>query len=103
MSEWYLDDLRTALRKRGWSISELAGDGYRTSASWELKRSRDNRAPVIDFDELDDMRTLPIEKSYSCRWRGTPKELYFSRRDTSQRPSTWKQDLSNFVMSLESD
>ena len=96
VAEWHLQAIRVALAARGWVIIERAGDGYRVAATWELRRPRDQRVLCIDFDGLDDMRTLPIEESYGCRVRGTSPGLYFRRA-----PNSWKSELAAFVLSVE--
>ena len=97
MSEWHLDDLRAALINRGWRILQVhPGDDYAVSGSWEIQRS--TRVPPlwIDFEGLDDLRTLPMDKSYGCHVRGGPSSLYFRRPG-----GRWQTELEKFVTSLD--
>ncbi|NOT41105.1 MAG: hypothetical protein HOP13_11485 [Alphaproteobacteria bacterium] len=97
MADWHLAELEEALSKRGWRIvARLDGDNYRISASWQLERGNDPRKILIDFDGLDDLRTLPIEQSYACQQRGTKNSLYFYRKGVH-----WTGKLSQFVDGLE--
>ena len=98
MAEWHLEDLRCALEKRGWLITVHAGDDYRSSGTWELRRPRDTKAVWIDFNGLDDMRTLPVGQSYGCERRGTSIGLYFRR---ARAADIWKRELATFLESLE--
>ena len=99
MAEWHLAHIRAALARRGWQIAEHPGDDYRVSTSWEIRRARDPRALVIDFDGLDDMRALAIELRYGCTLRAaTTSDLYFRR---ARRGDLWERELAVFVESLE--
>ena len=99
MARWHLDELRAALELKGWNIAALEGDDYRVSGSWQLRRSNDPRTVVVDFEGLDDLKTLPLEQSYACRVRGTTNSLYFGRRGKSGSSSRdrWKTELRLFV------
>jgi hypothetical protein len=98
MAEWHLAAIRNALTARGWVIVEHPGDGYRTAGTWELRRPGDERALYIDFDGLDDMRTLPLAQSYGCRVRGISSALYFRR---ARSGDIWKKELAGFVACVE--
>ena len=98
MATWHLDELRRALERRGWRSIELPGDDYRISATWQLSRAGDDRVVHVDFDGLDDMQTLPIERSYGCSLRETGDGLYFRRRRSHE---IWLSELRTFVDSLE--
>jgi len=98
MAIWHLDELTDALERRGWRCVQLAGDGYRISATWELKRAGDDRVLHVDFDGLDDMRTLPLAESYGCSVRETGRVLYFRRQRTRE---LWFSELREFVSDLE--
>jgi hypothetical protein len=98
MALWHLEKLRASLERRGWSCADLPGDNYAISATWELRRPRDHRVLHVDFEGLDDMRTLPIEQSYGCKLRETGAGLYFRRQRTVQ---LWEEELSAFVEALE--
>ena len=103
MATWHLEELRNALERKGWRVvAELPGDDYRVSATWELQRSGDPRSLVIDFDGLDDMKTLPLDESYACSVRGTDHSLSFSRRGEtgSDARARWRDQLSAFVESF---
>jgi hypothetical protein len=100
MAQWHLDELRRALERKGWRVAaELPGDGYKVSATWELRRSGDPRTLFLDLDGLDDMRVLPPAESYGCTVRGTTHSLYFRRRGTSDPVARgrWQTDLAKFV------
>lgn len=99
MAQWHLDELEQALSKRGWRlVARLQGDGYRVSVTWQLERGNDARKIFVDFDGLDDLRTLPLEQSYGCQQRGTSNSLYFGRRGAR---TTWIESLEKFVGQLE--
>lgn len=103
MADWHLDELRNALERKGWRVvSELPGDDYAISASWEIQRSGDSRKPVIDFSGLDDMQTLPLEQSYGCEVRDTDVSLHFTRRGEtgSDARARWHNELNTFVESI---
>jgi len=104
MADWHLTDLRAALERRGWRFEgELPGDDYRISATWSFARSgKPAQALLIDFDGLDDIRTLPLNESYGCSARGTTHSLYFRRRGTNDPPARerWEGDLNNFVKAV---
>jgi hypothetical protein len=104
MAQWHLDELRTALERRGWRLgSELPGDDVRISGSWELVRSGAPSQIVIDFDGLDESRLLPMAESYACTVRGTTHSLYFRRRGEggSVQRERWKDELRQFVEGVE--
>jgi hypothetical protein len=99
MADWHLTDIEEALKRRGWRIVErLPGDDYRVSATWQLERGNDKRNVLIDFDGLDDLKTLPIEQSYSCTQRGARNSLYFRRKGARNE---WHAELAAFVLALE--
>lgn len=104
MAQWHLDELRIALERSGWRLtSELPGDDYRISGSWTLQRSGNTAGLIIDFEGLDDMKTLPVAQSYACSARGTPTSLYFGRKgekhsDTRER---WSRELAAFGAGVE--
>ena len=100
MANWHLDELRSALEKRDWHLTaELPGDDYKISATWELRRPGDSRALFIEFEGNDDLRVLPIEKSYACYARNTKYSLYFRRRGESRSTARarWRRELLQFV------
>jgi hypothetical protein len=79
MGNTHLRELQQALEQRGWTlVSEEGGDGYRTSGVWRIQRS--TRAGIIElhFEGLDDLKVLPITKSYGCHAKGSENtSLYF--------------------------
>lgn len=80
MSHEHLENLRNKLEQIGWIVAEeLEGNDYDISAVWLITRPNGSKKLHIDFQGLDDMVTLPIEKSYGCKVREFPKiSLYFS-------------------------
>jgi len=86
-------------------MAEHPGDDYRVSATWEISRSTKEPTIFIDFQGLDDMVTLPLEKSYGCRIRGKdwPPGLYFGGKGerNSARQKNWRRDLQEFISELE--
>ena len=103
MARWHLDELRNALERNGWRVvAELAGDDYKVSATWELRRSGDPRSVLIDFNGLDDLNVLPLDESYACRARDSDHSLYFSRRGETGSAARvrWRDDLKSFVENL---
>ena len=103
MAKWHLDELRTALERRGWRLkAELPGDGIRISGSWALVRSGESLELVIDFDGLDESGLLPMTESYACTVRGTTHSLYFRRRGEGGSPQRerWKSELGQFVFGV---
>jgi hypothetical protein len=105
MADWHLKELRDALESKGWQIiAEYARDEYAISASWEIQRSSKTPSLLIDFDSLDDMLTLPIERSYGCKVRGSDLvSLYFGRRGDkgSRTRQNWYEELHQFVSELD--
>ena len=102
MAAEHLAELKAALEKLGWRIAkEMPGDEYAISGTWELCRSGDSNV-LLDFNGLDDMRTLPLTKIYGCDVRGTSHGLYFLRRGTSgtKRRARWSDELSRFVTAI---
>jgi len=101
MARWHLNDLRASLEQYGWRVvAELPGDDYRISGSWELHRGNSTSVVIIDFEGIDDMRTLPIQEAYACRIRGSEHSLYFGRRGRSGSAARgrWRAALASFVM-----
>ena len=94
MSNFHLTQLEVALERNHWDIAERRpGDGYRYSAIWIITRPDGSTRLSLQFDGLDDMETLPIEKSYACNIAEFPEvNLYFARKGRS-----WKEGLKQFI------
>ena len=105
MAEWHLREIRNALEARGWRIvAQHPGDDYRVSATWEIERSTKESPVFLDFEGLDDLITLPLEQSYSCRIRGhNSLGLDFGRKGAggSRRRQKWQSDLQQFLNELD--
>ncbi len=97
MSQKHLDDLRKALERKHWVVSkELEGNGYDVTGSWEVSRPDESTAFHIDFEGLDDLETLPINKAFGCRVRErTDVAAYFARVTRS-----WPAELASFIGEL---
>ena len=83
MAEWHLKELRNAIERSGWRfVAEHPLDDLYISASWEFKRGGKEPVLWIDFGGIDDLRTLPIERSYGCQARHRPsvKDCIFDER-----------------------
>jgi hypothetical protein len=102
MSAPHLSALEDALTRRGWRIvALLSGDDSRVSATWELKRGK-NETLLIDFDGLgaDGDFCLPLAESYACHVRGDESRgLYFRRLNRSRK--LWEKELAHFIQSLD--
>lgn len=99
MSEFHLNDLKKELEKSHWVVvSELEGNDYDISGVWLLSRPDGTNQLHLEFEGLDDMETLPLNKSYGCRIKENPDiKLYLSRIEHS-----WKDALSMFIKHLNS-
>ncbi len=97
MSNIHLNDIRKCLEKAHWRVAqELDGDGYRISGVWVVERPDGTDRFHLDFQGIDDMRTLPIEESYACKVREAPDvSCYFSRQGRS-----WPKELAGFEEKL---
>jgi hypothetical protein len=80
------------------------GDGYRISATRELRRGGRRGSLLIDFDGLgpDGDACLPLAESYGCQVRGRPYALLYFRRVHRSRELR-EQELAEFVRSLGVD
>jgi hypothetical protein len=103
MSAPHLRALEEALSRRGWRVVAVhPGDGYRSSASWELQRGGRDGSLLIDFDGMgpDGDACLPLAESYGCQVRNRPSaSLYFRRVHRSRE--LWEGELAEFVRSLD--
>jgi hypothetical protein len=99
VATWHLEVLRAALERRGWSCIELASEDHGISATWELRRAADLRVLHLDFEGIDDLRTLPVAESYGCHVREQRQlSLYFRRQRARE---VWERELLAFVSGLE--
>ncbi len=98
MSIHHLRDLRNLLESHHWVVAaELPGDDYRVSGVWRITRPDGTNPLHIEFEGLDDMETLPIEKAYACEIAELPEvSLYFGRVGRS-----WPADVRSFIEQLE--
>ncbi|HEX5323828.1 MAG TPA: hypothetical protein VFW40_08590 [Capsulimonadaceae bacterium] len=88
--------LEEALTSAGWSVTgRLAGDDYRISGAWQIERGRNDPTLHLDFEGMDDMVCLPMERAYGCRVRNGKPTLYFARKGRS-----WSERLREFVQAL---
>ncbi len=105
MAQWHLDELKNHIERRGWRIlAQQDGDEYRISATWVIQRSTQFEPLFVDFNGLDDLKTLPIEQSYGCEVREhSSVSLYFSKKGhkTSSHHANWRQEVSDFVAQLD--
>jgi hypothetical protein len=104
MADWHLKGLRDAMESSGWRfVAEHASDHLYVSASWEFEGNKNEPHIFIDFEGIDDLRTLPIDESYACHVRNNRSlSLYFGRKGEkgSTQRETWKKELHGFVASL---
>jgi hypothetical protein len=99
MATWHINELRAEFERRGWSYVELPGNDRDIAVSWELRRPADPRVLHIDFEGMDDLRTLPIAESYGCHVReNRDLTLYFRRQRARE---LWDRELALFVDGLE--
>lgn len=98
MSDFHLAQLEAALERNHWIIAERKpGDGYQYSAIWIITRPDGAIQLSLRFDGLDDMETLPVEKSFACHIAEFPSvNLYFARKGRS-----WKERLKQFTSQLD--
>ena len=100
MAEWHLESLRNELERNHWRvIEELDGNDYDISGVWEIARPDGTSARRIEFEGLDEMRTLPVAKSYSCRLQENHAVSLYFRRPGER----WARELAAFVSQLGSD
>ena len=98
MSLSHLDALRNELEKHHWRITaEMPGNEYDISAVWQIARPDGSETKHIEFEGLDDLKTLPISDSYGCRVREIPSlNLYFGKF----HGSAFQPELVTFVQEL---
>ena len=98
MSETHLNDLRNEIEKCHWVISsELEGNDYDISGIWVIERPDKTQKLHLEFEGLDEMGVLPLNKSYGCKIQENPEvAIYFSRKNR-----TWPEELNEFSHKLK--
>jgi hypothetical protein len=96
--QYHLYDIKAALNRNHWEVvSELPGNDYEVSAVWQIARPNGSNLLHIEFQGLDDMKTLPIDRAYGIKIREAPDiGVYFSRPSRS-----WITELEQFISKLE--
>ena len=92
----HIEDLRKKLNEHYWEVSEeLDISGY-----WVINQFYEpNKSLTLGFEGMDDLKVLPMEKSYACFVSEKPSiSLYFSKNN----PKIWKKNLEEFVLNLNS-
>ncbi len=97
MSIEHLKQLRKTLEDNRWVVvEELPGNDYEISGYWKVARPNGASEFCLAFEGLDDMETLPIEKSYGCHIVGNKEVgLYFGKVSKS-----FPEELSGFMGAL---
>jgi hypothetical protein len=98
MSSQHLSGIKSALERSQWRvIDELPGNDHFISAVWRIARPDGSGIFHLEFEGMDDLDTLPIERAYGIRVREAPEiGAYFAR------PSrTWPVKLEQFINNLE--
>lgn len=97
MSIEHLKQLKNGLKGSKWVvIEELPGNDYEISGYWRVARPNGASEFILAFEGLDDLETLPIEKSYGCHVVGKQEVgLYFGKVSKS-----FPKELSNFLQAL---
>ena len=90
----HLKQLKKDLENHHWKIiSEEGGNDYDISAVWIVARPDGSNQLHLEFEGLDDLKTLPIEKSYACHVReASDISVYFGKISKS-----WPKELSEFI------
>jgi len=102
MSRSHLSQLREALTRRGWQVTErLRGDdNVQGAATWVIQRSNAGPTLLIDFGGFGGMgEDISLEESYGCNVRGSSIGLYFRRVNRSHE--LWVAELKEFVTALD--
>ena len=97
----HIEDLRKKLNEHHWVISEeLEGNELDISGYWVINQLYEpNKSLTLGFEGMDDLKVLPMEKSYACFVSEKPSVLlYFSKNN----PKMWKKNLEEFVLNLNS-
>lgn len=81
MSACHLDMLRRALEENHWVFfGDEPGNDYDISGIWNIARPNGDSRLQLAFSGLDDLDTLPLERSYGCHVVGEENVgLYFGR------------------------
>lgn len=90
----HLNLLEALFERNHWIVDRREpGDDHSISEVWHLKRPDGTGALTVEFDGLDDLECLPVEKSYGCDVVEIQKSgLYFSKI----RNTRWPKDLAEF-------
>lgn len=102
MSTSHLGQLRAALVRRGWKVTErLRGDdGVNGAATWLIQRSTTQPILWIDFAGYGPLGAdISLEESYACKVRESEISLYFSRLNRSRQ--RWLKELHGFIAALD--
>ena len=97
----HIEDLRKKLNEHNWEVSEeLEGNELDISGYWVINQLYEpNKSLTLGFEGMDDLKVLPMEKSYACFLSEKPSvSLYFSKNN----PKMWKKNLEEFVLNLNS-
>ncbi len=104
MAKWHLDELQNSMERSGWRLVAVhASNDIYISASWESEGGKGEPNIFIDFEGIDDLKTLPLDESYGCHLRSDRTiSLYFGRKgkNGSSRREAWKTDVRHFAASL---
>src|SRR5690349_4216608 len=105
MGYWHFDDLRNALEAKGWRIVAEHGAEAATPGSWEIQRSTLQTPLFIDFESgwgPDGLTLITLPQSYGCHVRDHRElSLYFSKQHKWHDRKKWKEDLCEFMTSLD--
>jgi hypothetical protein len=90
----HLKILETLFERNYWTVDRRApGDDFSISEIWHLRRPKGTGTLTVEFDGLDDMVCIPVEKSYGCNVVEIPKSgLYFSKI----RHALWPKKIAEF-------
>ena len=97
MSETHLTDIRNVLEQNRWIVAEEQdGNDYDISGTWMICRPDGSQKFHLEFEGLDELGVLPINKAYACCVREN-KEIcaYFAKPSRS-----WPDELDSFIREL---
>ena len=93
----HLSDLRMALQRSHWCITEMPGNDSNISAVWRVARPNGSQVFHLEFGGIDGLEVRPIEKAYGITVREAPTiGAYFARVERS-----WPTELEQFLARLE--